>query len=137
LVAATVAASVVVAMTIVDDSPSGGPAKAPVTPYPTTGVIALSCRNDMRSLITWEALAPYRRTPLGLARLFTNPVAEEHAVVQSVDDRSARVILLRGNGTAWAKLALAYDPARGWYLGTADSCDGRYVRMYFQHQPQF
>ena len=133
--AAAAAASLVVAVSMVDRSPTGGPAKSPGTPLQTTGSISLDCRNDQRSVSTWEGAGPYRHTPQAVARLFTNPVANEHAVMQSAGSRKARAILLRGDGTAWATLTLHDDPARGWYLSTTESCPGRYVRLYWQHQP--
>ncbi len=134
---AAAAVGVVVAVTTVGGQPIGGPAKSPVTPIQTTGPISLDCRNDLRSASTWEAPGPYRRTPLAVGRLFANPVANEQAVLQFVDDRSAKVILLRGNGAAWAELELGYDAAKGWHPLGSQSCPGRYVRMYWQHQPQF
>jgi hypothetical protein len=128
------AASVVVVVSIAGGSPSGGPAKSPSTPVQTSGTFTLDCRNGQRSMSTWEAAGPYRRTPLALGTLFTNPVANEHAVVQSVHGRSAQVILLRGDGTAWAELTLGHDAANRWHLLGSESCPGRYVRMYWQHQ---
>jgi len=131
---AAAAVGVVVAVTMVDGSPSGGPAESPSTPVQTTGKISLDCRTERRTASTWEGTGPYRRTPHALAKAFTNPVANEHAVLQSGDARRARALLLRGDGTAWATLDLRQDPDRGWYLYTAESCPGRYLRTYWQHQ---
>jgi hypothetical protein len=130
------AASVVVVVSMAGGSPSGGPASSPSSPVQTTGDITLDCRNGQRSTSTWEAPGPYRRTPLAVGRLFTNPIADEHAIVQSVHGRSAQVILLRGNGTAWAELTLRFDAAKRWHLLGSESCPGRYVRTYWQHQAQ-
>ena len=53
------------------------------------------------------------------------------AVSAGADD----VILLRGDGTAWAELNLLQNQAKLWYLYTHEGCAGRYLRMYWQHQP--
>jgi hypothetical protein len=134
-VAAAAVASVVIGVSMLDASPGAGPTVSPNTPYPTTGSIALDCRSDKRHLATYYGSGLHRRTPHAVGTVFTNPVADEYAVVEWVRGSLSRVALFRGNGTAWAEVDLEHDAARGWWsVVSINSCEGRYVRKYWQHQ---
>lgn len=138
---APAAATAIVVIGVVGGSSLTGPPDNGSSPAPseqrtsassqpsTPGVASLSCPNNLREELTWEATGPVRETPQQLSDMFADPTANERAVVGVVKDNSATAYILRPDGSARAALSLRHD-TQGWELSGWKACPGSWVRLH-------
>lgn len=85
----------------------------------------LVCSGDQREMgfADYPRDSPGARTPRQAAQEWAGPQPDESILVQRTGARTARVLLLRQDGTPHTVVYLG-DRGNGWLVGTEESCAG-------------